>query len=169
MTPRQSVAVGVRLFSVWLLLDGLGTGYFAFVELGMNHSAGNVAFALVLSLLWVLAAVALWHFPQAVARKLVPDDAHGASSASGGLPADLWFMTGCALIGVWVIVTSLPSLVQSIVNTWPGVNLTESHVYFLVRIILGVGLILGGPRLRKIVRWTQYAGIQRTEESDPGQ
>lgn len=73
MTPRQSVAVGVRLFSVWLLLDGLGTGYFSFVELGMNHSAGNVAIGLVLSLLWVLAAVALWRFPQAVARKLVPD------------------------------------------------------------------------------------------------
>lgn len=169
MTPRQSVAVGVRLFSVWLLLDGLATGYFSFIELGMNHSAGAVAFGLVLALVWVLAAAALWRFPGAVARKLVPDDVNDASSSAHGLPADLWFETGCALIGIWLIVTSLAPLTQSIVETWMTVDVIESGAYFLIRIILGVGLVLGARGVRKIVRWTQYAGIQRSEASDDGQ
>lgn len=168
MTPRQSVAIGVRLFSVWLLLGGLGSGYAALVELGMSHSAGTVAVGLVLALAWILAAAALWRFPQAIARNLIPDDIHDAPP-SGGVPPEVWFATGCALIGVWVLVTSLPSLIQSVVTASPAVVFRDTDVYLLVRIVLGAGLILGARRLRRVIRWTRNAGVRPSGDSGEDQ
>jgi hypothetical protein len=168
MTPRQIIAVGVRCFAVWLLFDALGTGYFAF-ELRMNSPRGALALGLVLTLVWLLAALTLWHFPQAVARKLLPNDVDAVNRDSSGISADIWLATGCALIGVWVLVASLPSLAQNVAGSWPKLNLSDLDVYFVVRIVLGVWLILGARGLREVVRWTQYAGIRRSEESSHGQ
>ncbi len=55
MTPSQGIAVGVRVFAVWLLLEGLGTGYFAVVELGMSITTDGLFFGLALTAVWMLA------------------------------------------------------------------------------------------------------------------
>ncbi len=165
MTPHQSIAVGVRLFAVWLLLAGLGTGYFAVAELGMGASATRITLGVAIALIWVFGAVALWRFPRVVARKLLSHEIQDSPSSPATSTPDVWLAAGCALIGVWVVVSSLPAWAQNVVDTWPAVHLAASGVYFTVRILLGVALILGARFLRKFFRWTQYAGIRRSEEA----
>lgn len=163
MTPSQGIAVGVRVFAVWLLLEGMGTGYFAVVELGMSITTDRLFVGLALTAVWMLAALALWRFPQVVARGLLTHDVHDPED-SHEICAETWLAVGCALIGVWVIVSSLPPLIQDITDTWPAIHLAGTGIYFLVRIALGVWLILGARGLRNIFRWTQYAGIRRSKE-----
>lgn len=169
MTPRQTVAVGVRLFAVWLLLDALDMGYFALVELGKAASTSTLVLGFVLTIVWVLAGAVLWIFAGAIAHKLLPRENNNAGSDPSGIAPATWLAVGCALIGVWVIVSSLPPLAQDMANAWPSVTLGDSGIYFIVRIVLGVWLILGARGLRIVMRWTQYAGIQRSEESGVGQ
>jgi hypothetical protein len=168
MTPRQSIAVGARLFSVWLLLDAFAEGYFALLEPGGNAPAFRLALVLGLSLVWVAAALALWCFPQVLARRLLSHESDDAVAASGETAADTWFATGCALIGVWVIVSTLPPFVQRLAISWHSGARAGPNAYFLVRIGLGAYLILGARGLRKVVRWARYAGIRRPGESGHG-
>lgn len=167
MTPHQSVAVGVRLFGVWLLLDTLNKGYFALV-IAKSASTSMLAIPLLLTVTWALAGVALWSFPQAIARKILPDSMGQIASSSSGIPPDTWLTTGCVLIGLWVLVSTLPSLVESVALGWSSVHFAGS-VYFGLRVLLGVWLTLGAPGLRKVTRWTPYPAISRSEELGHGQ
>lgn len=91
-----------------------------------------------------------------------------AVSSSSGIPPDTWLATGCVLIGIWVLVSTLPSFMESVVLTWPAVHVAGS-VFFGVRLLLGAWLVLGASGLRRLVRWTQYAGIRRSAELDHGE
>ncbi|MGH8201158.1 MAG: hypothetical protein ACREVO_12495 [Steroidobacteraceae bacterium] len=161
MTPHQTVAVGARLFGVWLLLDALSQGYFVLAA-AKGASTSMLAGPILLTMTWVLAGVALWSFPQAIARKVLPDPMDNPVASSSGAPPDTWLATGCVLIGIWVLVSTLPSLVEDIALTWPAVHLAGS-IFFVVRLLLGVWLILGAHGLRKVVSWSQYAGIRRSD------
>jgi hypothetical protein len=154
MTPHQTVAVGARLFGVWLLLNALNTGYFALIELGKNASASTLALGIFLTAIWALAGLALWSFPQVIARNLLPNPMGNEVPSAAGIAPDTWLVVGCVLIGIWVIVSALPSLAQDIAVTWPSVHLASSGVYFGVRVLLGAWLILGARGLRKPVRRT---------------
>ena len=148
MTPHQSIAIGVRLFSVWLILNALSTGYFVLITPGTNGLPGTLALGIVLTLIWMAVAAVLWHFPQAVAHKLLSLDDSAREPDSDRSPAENWFAVGCALIGIWLIVSSLPVLAGDIAGAWPSMDIGGSAIYFVVRIVLGVGLILGSRRLR---------------------
>ena len=156
MRPHQSIAVGVRVLAIWLLLEGLSTGYFALVEFGRSASTGTLILGALLTAVWVLAGVVFWSFPQAIAHKLLPHESGDGVAESGGSSPDTWFAVGCSLIGMWLIVSSLPPLAQDIADTWPQVHLAGSGVYFTVRLALGACLLLGVRGLRKIFRWTQH-------------
>lgn len=153
MTPHQSIAVGVRLFAVWFLLDGFADAYFAFTDLGRNVAASALAFGLALTVMWVIAAVALWCFPALIARKLLPQENHAAATATTEIAAETWFATGCALIGIWVIVSTLPNYAQIAVTMWHMGQPWALNLYFPLRMVLGIYLILGAPGLRRVVRW----------------
>ena len=144
MTPRQTIAVSVRVFAVWLVLYGLETGYVAVIVLRTSTSTGTLVFGVLLAAIWVAAGLALWSFPQAIARNLLSRELEDERIPdSGAAPPDIWLGVGCALIGVWVIVSSLPALAQDIADGWASAQLSGSGVYFVVRVVLGVSLILG--------------------------
>lgn len=165
MTTRQTIAVAARVFAIWLVLYGLETGYLAVIVLRTNTSTGVLAFGVLLAVIWVTAGLALWNFPQTIARNLLPRELEDERNPeSGATQPDSWLAVGCALIGVWMMVSSLPALAQDIADGWGSAQLSGSAVYFVVRIVIGAWLILGARGLRKIVRWTQYAGIRRSEE-----
>lgn len=166
MTPQQTVAVGIRVFAVWILLNALNVGYFALVGFVGNTSPGAENLDLVPTVIWLLAGLVFWCFPRVIAGKLLPHKGDEAVPDSSAISADTWLAVGCALIGVWVVVSSLPWLVQDLA-TWASAHLSAfGGVYELVRFLLGVCLIIGAGRLRAIVRRAQYAGIRRSDEPD---
>src|SRR5271170_2744174 len=109
MTPLQTLAVAVRLFSLWLAV-ATGREIFVFYFSGMARSAGDAVLIAISSIVLVAAvAVALWFFPRAVARKLIaPSDLESQAPAS----PDTWLAVGCTLIGVWLLASSLPALIR---------------------------------------------------------
>lgn len=169
MTPHQGIAVGVRLFAIWLILNALSTGYFALIATGGNGLPDTLTFGVVLTLLWAVVAVALWNFPQVVARKLLSQNDSARAPDSGRSSVENWFAVGCALIGIWLIVSSFPSLVANISNSWPSLNPGGFGVYSAVRIALGAGLLVGSRRLQALVRWSRYAGTVGSKETGRAQ
>lgn len=166
MTPHQTIVVGIRIFAIWLVLNAVNPMFFSLFEIARNTSASALSLTFLLSpVVSILAGLAFWCFPQAIAGKLFPHEGDAAVHDSNAALADAWLAVGCALIGVWAVVTSLPSLVQDIV-AWPSVHLPVFGIYEIVRFLLGVCLILGASRLRTIVRRAQYAGIRRSDGPD---
>jgi hypothetical protein len=110
MTPQQLLAIGVRLFAVWLALTSIS--YFSAIPLALaNTSLGTDAptqLAYVLGAGYVLCALGLWFFPMLVAHKLLPRTTHTNHLNPQG--HDL-ARTGCALLGLWMLSRALPTVV----------------------------------------------------------
>jgi hypothetical protein len=72
---------------------------------------------------------------------------------------------GCALIGLWVVSSTLPSLIQDalILLAWSGgsddiSSVKHQLVYNAVEVAVGIWLVLGGKGFRKIFWWARNAG-----------
>jgi hypothetical protein len=160
MSPHQVIAVGVRLFAVWL-----GISVFRAVPSLYFGRYGFEAHPLVATVTLLVASavvVFLWLLPQTIARRLLP------SSNSEALPSaspDLWLAMGCALIGLWVVSSTLPSLIQDalILLAWSGgsddiSSVKHQLVYNAVEVAVGIWLVLGGKGFRKVFWWARNAG-----------
>jgi len=162
MTPLQTLAVVVRLFSVWLVVS-TGREIFAFYVSGIAHGSNDGGLIALCSFALVsVLAVALWFFPKSVARKLIsPSDQEPKAPAS----PDSWLSVGCALIGVWLLAGALPALVRRllIIHFADGMEDDASDkavwmFYYLSQIAISLWLIFGAEGLRNILRWARDAG-----------
>lgn len=110
MTPQQLLAVGVRLFAVWLLLTSVS--YFTAIPAALTsspiNSEASTQIAYALGAGYVLCALVLWLFPMLVAHKLLPKTAHTNHLNPQG--HDL-ARVGCGLLGLWLLSRALPSVV----------------------------------------------------------
>ena len=160
MSPHQAVAVAVRLFAAWLgiyVLRTLPSYYFA-----SHRETGGLAFALFLLAVTVVLVFVLWVFPQTIARRLLASQAEPPAAPAS---PDLWLATGCALIGLWVLTSSLPSAVR---ETFIISSLSETEgdttevkqylVYHVVEVAIALWLIFGARGFRKIFWWARTAG-----------
>jgi hypothetical protein len=163
MSPYQAVAVAVRLFAAWLAIYVLRT-VISFALVRQSDVPGfGVAVAFVV-LTAVLVGV-LWFFPGSIARKLLsPENAKAESGAS----PDLWLAMGCALLGLWMLTSTLPSLV---LDTYALVyidvasdnsELKRSVLYLLVQIAIALWLLLGAKGFRRFFWWARNAGYKKT-------
>lgn len=143
MSPHQTVAIGVRIFAVWVAITVLKKNWASF-EVFQESTAPGYAFSLSLLLLSSLMVAALWLFPKTIARKLLaPEGPKPEPSAS----PNLWLAMGCALLGLSLLTSALPSLVFdtytlvriSLGSMEPG-NMRANVVYFLIEV--GIGLWL---------------------------
>jgi hypothetical protein len=162
MSPYQAVAVAVRLFAVWLAIYVLRTVIsFAFVrQSGVPGFGVAVAFVVLTALL----VGVLWFFPGSIARKLLsPENAKPETAAS----ADLWLAMGCALLGLWMLTSALPSLVLDtyalvyIDVTSDDSELKRSVLYLLVQIAIALWLLLGAKGFRRFFWWARNAGYKK--------
>ena len=162
MNPRQVVAVALRLFAVWLLLQALRTIPSLF-RIGGSEAPGFVYATFMFALTGAIV-VALWFFPNTVAGKLLPSS---ASAPEPSAAADTWLAMGCTLIGIWTLTTTIPRLVFDAL----ALNLESSYddasqlhywvAYNLVEFAIAVWLLLGGKGLRRLFWWAQNAGTTK--------
>jgi hypothetical protein len=169
MTPHQTIAVAVRLFAIWLLVS-LITGLINFGAQFNWHDYPHKTQATVLSAaVTMLFVLALWFFPHTVARRLLTTSATKPNEAAAPISADTWLAMGCALVGLWVLASSLHSLVRDAVILYSsGDSITDTSevrhwlLADLARFAIAVWLMFGAKGFRRIFWWARYAGI-----SDP--
>ena len=163
MSPHQTIAVAVRLFAIWLAI------YFARMvprfyreTLKADDAAGGVG-VVVIAAFVVVVVLVLWFFPRTVAKGLL--DAKDLTTSETASP-DTWFAVGCALIGIWLIVPALASVIYDLLvlylaqrnSTLDTGNLTLGVIYHFVEIAIGFWLLLGARGARKLFWWARDAG-----------
>jgi hypothetical protein len=121
-------------------------------------------FAVTLVVLAALLVGALWLFPGTIARKLLsPDNAKPETSAS----PDLWLAMGCALLGLWLLTSALPTLIfdaYALVHLDPGGdrgNIPQSVVYYVVEVAIALWLVFGAKGFRRLFWWARNAGYKK--------
>lgn len=172
MTGKQFVALGVRLFAVWVIIGLLEAvpGAFFFLDNGSppapdGYKAAIIAIAAALALI----ATLLWRFPLAVARKLLPRQALDATVA---LPASEPIeRAGFCLLGLWLLIQAVPRLVFDAIRLKlyfaPGSTLElrpedyANVAAHCVELALAVWLLLGAKGLRGVLRWARTVGSNK--------
>ncbi|HZR67622.1 MAG TPA: hypothetical protein VFB01_01070 [Burkholderiales bacterium] len=165
MTNAQSVAVGVRLFAIFLLVYVIRGGPGLWL---MNWREGDTAgMTTVVVIMVALLAVAalLWLFPLSVASSLVP---RSALERSSGLPVEDLQRCGFLLLGLWVLASAVPGFVRYAflyyLSSRPGamvdlgVNIPAAFVGIVCELVIGVWLVFGAKGLVGLVRRARDAG-----------
>src|SRR5262249_28031141 len=125
MSPRQIVAVVVRLVAAWLVLQALRT-LPAIMTIRPDISPGML-FETIWSVATGAVAVLLWFFPSTIAGKLLPSP---SSAAEPSPTADTWLAMGCTLLGMWTLTSTIPHLVFDVlaINYSPAYDdLSQYH------------------------------------------
>jgi hypothetical protein len=165
MNPTQSLAVGIRLFAIWLLWYGLTkTSSTYFISRDADQVTSLLPFV-VGAILVTLICLLLWLFPTFLARKILPT----WDEAPSTIPVfEDWFSVGCSLIGVWALAKAIPALSSYLIVNYLGQKIYPDsfsvnpdwplYVAFNVfQLLFGVWLFFGAKGLRKILVWAREA------------
>ena len=162
MTPHQIVAVALRLFAVWLVLQTLKILPAFFTERAFQSpSYVWVTFVLALT---IVISLALWFFPRTIAGKLLPPfDPQPRPPAA----PEQWLAIGCTLMGLWLLTSVIPGLVydalalKAMSSSDDRSELQHWVIYYMVELLIAVWLILGAKGVREVFRWAQNAGVRK--------
>jgi hypothetical protein len=162
MTPHQVIAVAVRLFAIWLAIYVLRQGPLSYHQVSTFADSGAVITTIVSGAVAALVVLFLWFFPRTVARNLLDVKSTGPAEPAS---VDTWFAVGCALIGLWLIVPALSSVIYNLSVLYLAqrdsqidtTNLRYDFVYFGAELALGVWLLLGARGARRLFWWVRGA------------
>jgi hypothetical protein len=120
MTPQQLIGISVRLFAIWMALSSVA--YFAAIPSGLSSSGvgeNSVYVSYGVGAFYVAAAVVLWLFPMAIAHSLIPRTSH-----NNRLPVAAFELSrvGIAVLGLWLVAKSVPTLSWIIFRAFLFVN-----------------------------------------------
>ena len=167
MSPKQIVALSIRLFVIWTALSVLSRlpGNAAFLQRGLDDTFA-LGWLLAGAVLIALISLVLWFFPLTIAGRLLP-----GSGTPPAEPATIeqWFAVGCALIGLWALAASLPAIFLFYVPLLRYAGTTEGRfswdlvaslnfARFIGEAVIGLYLLLGAKGLRGLIRWARTAG-----------
>jgi hypothetical protein len=159
VTPQQATAVAIRLFSAWLGITAIRT--VPSLYLAQNGLEARPLAAIVALAVTCAAILILWLFPLLIARKKVSTSIEPPAAAT----PDLWLAMGCALIGLWVLSSTLPAFLRDglILFAWTGGEdavSSDMHwmVFYSVEIAIALWLMLGATGFRKAFWWARTAG-----------
>ena len=162
MTPHQTIAVLVRLFAIWLAIY-FGRMLPAFYKQMVHTDDSNATIiAVVIALLIAAAVLILWFFPRTIAGALL--DSKRPLVAESASP-DIWLAVGCALIGLWLIIPAVSSLLYDLsllylAQRTPGLGVSDLSyywMYYVIEIAFGVWLLLGARGARRLFWWARRA------------
>jgi hypothetical protein len=168
MSASQIVGLGLRLFAVSLVLYVFGNAP-AIWEFNLSAwvSSANLAVVIV-SILLLVIAVALWFFPLTIAKALLP----GRSVNIEGLgPPQITFeqlqALAFSLLGLWILAGAIPKVFYWILMAYHASRpelLLEfrprdfgSMVATGTEAVLGIWLLFGAKGLRGLLRWAREA------------
>jgi len=150
------------LFAVWLGLQALRT-LPAFFTVKAFESPRYVWMTFMLAITAVVI-LALWVFPRTIAGKLLPPpDTDPRPSAT----PDVWLATGCTLLGLWTLTTTIPRLIYDFfaLKSMSGIEdpseLYHWVIYNLVELVIAIWLLLGAKGVRKLFWWAQNVGVRK--------
>lgn len=109
MSPHQVVAVGIRLFAIWLAIYALKEAPGFLVQLRKYDDQFAIGFTIAAVLIILGLLVVLWFFPRTIARRLLPGSAPAEPPV---ISPDAWFAVGCSLLGLWVLTDAIPALMR---------------------------------------------------------
>lgn len=167
MTAQNTGIVLVRLFAIYLAVNALQTFFFFLPDAFRTYlSPGewflSAAFWLTLVGILLPAMCASWLWKNA--DTVVPAN-NGADEPSIDLSQGM--LLGVSLIGLWLLVWGLVSLVRIEVGlaTHEGIDddlrLVERAPY-LAQIIISLLLVIARERAVSILLWARYAGRNKT-------
>lgn len=159
------VAIGVRLFSIFLLLGALRQlpGTVALFALDVDKSL--VVLGMAMLLLGALVAVLLWFFPLTVARRLLPVMREPRSEQA--MDASVALTVGLTLIGIWLMATALADATYWFTlflrTRQAGAGYYEwSHEQVAnviatgVQVLIAAWLVFGASGVRRLVQRYRY-------------
>lgn len=144
MTPHQIIAVAARLFAIWLFaLIVMNIPYYFLNTQLQGESDSVIAFVLGAAVVFFLTFV-LWKFPLTVAGKLLSSNTQESESR---LQPDLWLAMGCALMGLWMLASTIPAFVQSLDFSWSDLGGGYSDSFSIWLGLFDIGIPLQQPEL----------------------
>lgn len=165
MSPHQTIAIAVRLFTIWLAIYWIRLipGFY-FEGLSQGDSSA-LAIAITASLFAVACLLVLWFFPRTIARGLLP------SSSAEPVPTaspDMWFSVGSSLLGLFVMTSAVPALIRNLAvlfltrsgELMDTSNLKFALFYYSIEFVIGIWLILGARGVKNFVAWARNAGYE---------
>ena len=172
MSPHQIIAVAVRLFAIWLfaLVAINGTYYFQLTR--QQGESDSVLVFMVGAILVILMAIGLWRFPLTIAKKLLSSNTQNPASEE---QPDLWLAMGCALMGLWMLSSSIPSFVYDLTLARSDYAAGFSDTMnvrlglYLPKTMIGLWLIFGGKGFRKLFWWVRNAGRRHPQPRTPNE
>ena len=168
MSPHQTIAVAVRLFAIWLAAYALRSAsavFFGASPYGGRVSTNGLVVAVIICLLTVAAAALLWFFPLTAAKKLLSPSAATSDSAEN---KSTWLAMGCALIGLWLLASAIPSIARDALYFYsPAAPFEDKDgfgawfAYRCVEVAVALSLLFGSRGFVKIFWWMQTAGTKK--------
>jgi len=173
MTNAQVVALGIRLFAIWLAIYILRqTPGLLFINAREMPDSRAVGVTVLVAILLLFVCIALWRFPLVVAQKLIPQPTLDQPSR---LPVEQLETAGFCLLGLWLLTEALPQAVYvaMIVYHWSRPNaivtLTPYNyaaiAQMFAELVIGLWLLFGAKGLLGLLRWARHGGT--TEPSNP--
>jgi len=170
MSPHQAIAVAVRLFAVWLAAYALRTASATFLGGSATVYGGHIdtkglIVAGIIGLLTLFVAAFLWFFPLTAAKKLLSPPAATPAPAE---TLDTWLAMGCALIGLWLLASAIPSMLRDALYLYSSFSQQDDLVdfrrwlaYRCVEVSIALWLIFGSRGFVKVFWWARNAGTKQ--------
>ena|SRR5690348_11914966 len=177
MTCKQFVALGVRLFCIWLAIYILRSVPAYWMVISQQHSGRTAAIVVMATMVFFgVIALLLWLFPLTVACKLLPRSALDQSIALP--PREQIECAGFCLLGLWLLTRAIPALVFEAFLSHldaPAGGTVEPRpqdyaaiAEHLVELALALWLLFGGRGLRGLLVLARSAGSTSARvDSDP--
>lgn len=137
MTPQQLIGVALRLIALWWVVTSVQ--FFASVSTsiaGLDTSAVEWG-SLVAGIVYVAGALVLWMFPMAIAGLILPRTRYTNFLQVPGFELA---RVGCALIGLWLFVRTLPYLIWSFLRALLATTNTSAFESMPVEMKLELGM-----------------------------
>ncbi len=119
MTHKTLLALGVRLFAVWLALRGASYTYFLTIAIEDFPEIGSPRMVYLLGVAILGVSIALWLFPMVVVNAVLP---RSTAEVKWTLTANEVARVGVGLLGLWLLAETVPQLLSYLFNevVWRG-------------------------------------------------
>ncbi len=165
MSREDCVAVGSRLFAIFLLITLLRSFLPSMAALREQHDTATLMLSLVVLAFGLAVCVVLWRFPLMIARRLLPVMKEPRSESH--MDASTTLSVGLTLLGFWALIYALPDAFY-----WSTIFLLtrgEQSRYFawsheqvggivstLLQLILALWMIFGSTGIRRLLARYRY-------------